>query len=200
MEKGIYLCSFKARFPGQNIVYNDIDPGTKADIIGDALHVDLRKFTFVLASPPCNFWSRANNAYETSAYAQKTKHLLPSMLSRLSQSGKPFILENVRNRPRMGRYHIWELVSKFGLYVYEVNRHTYFTNRMFNPWLPKMHDFRSGGYAVVPNKDLQGGGQVSRVFTQWMRTQGIIKEVRRNDGSGKATGNHKGVSEKEGKV
>ena len=108
MEKGIYLCSFKARFPGLDIVYNDIDPNTKADIIGDAMHVDLRKFSFVLASPPCNYWSRANNACETSAYAQKTKHLLPSMLSKLAQSGKPFILENVRNRPRMSRYHIWE--------------------------------------------------------------------------------------------
>ena len=176
MEKGIYLCSFKARFPGLDIVYNDIDPNTKADIIGDAMHVDLRKFSFVLASPPCNYWSHASNAYETSAYAQKTKHLLPSMLSKLAQSGKPFILENVRNRPRMSRYHIWELVSKFGLYVYEVNRHTYFTNRMFNPWLPKMYDFRSHGYAIVSNKDLQGGGQVSKVFMQWMRSQGIIKK------------------------
>lgn len=175
MAEGVYLCSFVARFPGQDVVYNDIDPRAECDITGDAMHVDLRAFEFVLASPPCNYWSRANTNYRTSEYSLKTRHLLPSMLARLAMSGKPFVLENVRNKPRMERHKIWNLVSKFGLYVYEVNRHTYFTNRMFNPYLPKMYDFRSGGYALVENKRTQGGEQVESVFRQWMRANGFWK-------------------------
>lgn len=179
--KGIYLCAFRARFPQLDMDYNDIDPKTKADIIGDALKCDLRRYDYILASPPCNYWSRANLNYLTSEYSQRTKHLLPALLALLGHTGKPFILENVRNKPRMSRYHIWGLVSKFGLYVYEVNRHTYFTNRMFNPCLPKMTDFKENGIRLRSAKNGQGGEQVEKVFTQWLLTNGFISENKKKE-------------------
>ncbi len=174
--KGIYLCAFRARFPQLDMDYNDIDPKTGCGIIGDAMRCDLRKYDYILASPPCNYWSKANITYLTSEYSQKTKHLLPAMLALLGHTGKPFILENVRNSPRFKRHNVWNIAGKYGLFSYEVNRHTYFTNMMFNPWLPKMTDFKENGIRLRSVKDGQGGGQVEAVFLQWLAACGFLPE------------------------
>ena len=92
--KGVYLGACKARHRNYDIVYNDIDPKFNPDILGDMLSIDLTPYDFVIASPPCNWWSKANPYYKTSPYALNTKHLLPDTIKRLAKSGKPFVIEN----------------------------------------------------------------------------------------------------------
>lgn len=67
MFKGIYLASCRARHPNYNIIYQDIEKEKyNSDIGGDMMEVDLSAYDFVIASPPCNWWSRANPYYKTS--------------------------------------------------------------------------------------------------------------------------------------
>ena len=54
--KGIYLAAFKAYHPNYDIVYQDING--KRDIGGDMMDVDLTQFDFIIATPPCNYYSR----------------------------------------------------------------------------------------------------------------------------------------------
>ena len=73
--KGIYLAAFRARHPNYNIIYQDINPRCKCDLVGDMLDVNLTEYDFIIATPPCNYWSRANYRREVSEYSRKTKHL-----------------------------------------------------------------------------------------------------------------------------
>ena len=129
---GVYLGSCTAFIPGYDIVYNDIIPYEHVSLCCDMLSVDLSSYDYILASPPCNFWSRANYRRFTSDYSQKTKHLLPSILKKCVGSGKPFIVENVRNYSMFKNYVIIEICEKNGIFIYEYGRHTYFTNIMIN--------------------------------------------------------------------
>ena len=119
---GIYLGAYKAYHPGYNIVYQDING--KRDLGGDMLDVDLTKYDFIIATPPCNFWSKATNPNSYSNYALTTGHLLPDILSKLCKQEKPFIVENVVNKKRMAAYGVFNN----NCFIYFVGRHTYFTN------------------------------------------------------------------------
>lgn len=120
--KGIYLASYKAYHPGYNIVYQDING--KRDIAGDMLNIDLDEYDYIIATPPCNYWSRANYRRETSEYSQKTKHLLPEILARLQNSKKPYVIENVINKKLMREHNLFDKAK----YVYFIGRHTYWSN------------------------------------------------------------------------
>lgn len=151
--KGIYLASFKAYHPNYNITYQDING--KRDIGGDMLDVDLTPYDYIIASPPCNYWSRANYRREISEYSQKTKHLLPTILN------KPFIVENVINR---------KLYKKHGLYnldcfIYEHGRHTYWTNIMINFLGVKQY---KEDITNMPSNKRQGGINVHNVIDYWL--------------------------------
>ena len=93
--RGIYLASFKALHEDYDIVYQDIIG--HRDIGGDMMDVDLTPYDYIIATPPCNWWSRANYRRNSSEYALKTKHLLIDILHKLANQDKPFIVENVRN-------------------------------------------------------------------------------------------------------
>ena len=97
MYKVIYLASGRAKLNYKNVVYNDCKE--KRDLICDMMTVDLNNYDILIATPPCNYYSRANNSRETSKYALETKHLLPDILDKFIKTGKPFIVENVRNEP-----------------------------------------------------------------------------------------------------
>ena len=160
--KGIYLAAFKAHHPKYDIVYQDING--KRDIGGDMMDVDLTQFDFIIATPPCNYYSRANYRREVSVYSQKTKQLLPSILEKLCKQDKPFIVENVKNK---------RLYSLLGLYnfpcfVYFIGRHTYWTNVLLPSGIIQSNDFRYGGYQVknmynLTRSDRQGGHNVHEV-------------------------------------
>lgn len=105
--KGIYLPSYKALHPNHDIVYQDING--ERDIGGDMLEVDLSPYDYIIATPPCNWWSRANYRRNSYEYALKTKHLLIDILHKLCNQSKPFIVENVktRNSSRNTDYSTW---------------------------------------------------------------------------------------------
>lgn len=123
---GIYLASFTANHNEHDIVYQDING--KRDIGGDMMEIELSKYDYIIATPPCNYWSRANYRRETSEYAQKTKHLLPDILNKLVKQDKPFIVENVKNYKMFKKYGLFELPC----FVYFVGRHTYWSNVMMS--------------------------------------------------------------------
>lgn len=104
--KVIYLCAREHRLKpieGVKVTYNDIDPRFGCDLVGDCMDVKLRKYDILIATPPCNYWSKANYAREYSTVAQATKHLLPELLEKFRMSCKPFIIENVDNINLMRR-------------------------------------------------------------------------------------------------
>ena len=70
--KGVYLFACKARHKNYNLDYNDIVPIYNCDLICDAMQVDLSNYDFIIASPPCNYWSKANPYYRTSKYSLET--------------------------------------------------------------------------------------------------------------------------------
>lgn len=123
--KGIYLASKKHRIPGYDIDYNDIIAFDGINVLGDMMDVDLNKYDFIIATPPCNYYSRANWRRESSEVAQNTKHLLPSILSKCVSLGKPFIVENVMNA---------SLLPKSSVYEFDFGQHHFYTNVfMFTP-------------------------------------------------------------------
>lgn len=174
--KEIYLASFTAYHPGYDIVYQDIN-GLR-DIGGDMMDVDLSPYDYIIATPPCNYWSRANYRRETSVYAQQTKHLLPGILKKLITMNKPFIVENVRNDRMFKQYHLFDYLS---VYVYRIGRHTYWTNVKLDVsnivQIPKV-DFKNGkrrwlSSQHLPRNKRQGGEEVHQVIDRFLQT---IKE------------------------
>lgn len=171
--KGIYLASCKAKHDNYDLVYQDIEQEKyHTDLGGDMLDVDLNCYDYIIASPPCNYWSRANPYYKTSVYSAATKHLLPCILEKCAVLGKPFIVENVKNYKRMFENGIFDIVSKYGLFVYYVGRHTYFTNIMVNLDCYQMQEFesKSSGHCKYIGKEgyRQGGSNVHRVLEIWL--------------------------------
>jgi site-specific DNA-cytosine methylase len=153
--KGIYLASFQANHNDYNIIYQDING--KRDISGDMLDVNLEKYDFIIATPPCNYYSRANHRRETSEYSQKTKHLLPDILNKLVKLNKPFIVENVINYNLMKNFYDQ-------VFVYEIGRHTYWTNIMFDYKVKQLSD--NVQYKSKNNR--QGGQNVHNVIDYWL--------------------------------
>ena len=159
--KGIYLASYKAKHKDFNIVYQDIN-GLR-DIEGCMLQVDLSIYDYVIATPPCNYFSKARGSKKPSLYAEKTKHLLPDILNKLILLNKPFIIENVRNKPLFEKFGLFNL----NCFVYFYGRHTYWTNVPFNPiGIKQEFDFSSGGKKLVSNS--QGGNNVHTVINYWL--------------------------------
>ena len=101
--KGLYLCARKHRIPGYSIVYNDIEERFKADIICDMRDLVnnrsfLNSFDFIICTPPCNYYSKANYRREISKVALETKDLLPLCLNTFKKWWCPVIIENVNNK------------------------------------------------------------------------------------------------------
>lgn len=161
MKKVIYLAAGRAKLNYPNVIYNDYKENR--DLVCDMMDVDLGDYDILIATPPCNYYSRANCRRETSTYAQVTKHLLPDIIDKFIQTGKPFIVENVRNAP---------LFKKLGLYnksclIYTHGRHTYWTNCLFDmSHISQEFDFRQiPGYGCVRLKSyVQGGKNVNDVL------------------------------------
>src|SRR5690554_1678048 len=167
--KGIYLASFKAYHENYNIIYQDING--KRDLAGDMLEINLEPYDFIIATPPCNFWSRANYRRYISKYSQDTKHLLPDILDKLRKLDKPYIVENVRNERLFKKYNILDKAD----YVYYVGRHTYFTNVPFNPIAIKQ---KNDNIKNISSDKRQGGKNVYEVIEYWLE---IITERRKEN-------------------
>ena len=164
--KGIYLAAYKAYHPNYNIVYQDIN-GLR-DLAGNMLEIDLSEYDFIIATPPCNFWSHARGNRQPSNYAMKTAHLLPEIILKLQThyKDKLFIIENVRNKPKFEKYN---LIPNNNLAIYTIGLHTYWTNTFFNPYIEQEYDFINiNGSCKDLKKDRQGGLNVHRVIERWL--------------------------------
>ena len=117
--KGIYLASREHRIPNYDIDYNDIINYKGINRPGDMLQIDINEYDYVIATPPCNYYSRANYRRETSIVAQATKHLLPEILKKLETYNKPFIVENVCGG---------KLLPKTNFYEFKFGNHYFYTN------------------------------------------------------------------------
>ena len=176
--KVIYLAAGRAHLLYPNVTYNDYKE--KRDLICDMLSVDLSDYDILIATPPCNYYSRANNRYrETSEYAQATKHLLPDIIDKFISTGKPFIVENVRNEPMFKRLELYDK----NCYIYKHGRHTYWTNVMFDmSTIPQEYDFKTiPGYGQIRLKSyVQGGKNVNYVldwFIEYVLNNVLQKKI-----------------------
>lgn len=169
MRKVVYLAAGEAviSVPGCNIVYNDLY--LNRDLKCNMLDVNLSDFDIVLASPPCNFYSRANYRRYTSNYSLLTKGLLPCILSDLIVLGRPFIVENVINKKLMSSS---DLLLKMliagevsGVFYYEFGRHCYFTNVDMSAC---SFEFEPSNVANVCSRKRQGSGGVNVVFSEFL--------------------------------
>lgn len=181
MNKGIYLAACKARHPDYNIIYQDIDPKYKCEIGGDMMQVDLKPYDYIIASPPCNWWSKANPYYKTSKYALDTKHLLPDIIIKLANLDKPFIVENVKNYKRMEEEGIFAICDRYGLYTYTIGRHIYISNIMCNLLCSQHQDFKMGGKRVNNDGYNQGGSNVHKVIELWLKIVNNLEEDNENE-------------------
>lgn len=166
--KVIYLACGRARLKYKNVVYNDIVEDS--DLKCDMMDVDLSQYDFILASPPCNYYSRCNYRAESSAYAQKTKHLLPSIIKKCLLLNKPFVIENVRSPKKFKMIGLFDLP----IFIYFHGRHTYFTNIMIDfRHIPQTFDFYSlNGHCARKKSYVQGGDNVNNVFDYILENYG----------------------------
>ena len=163
MSKGIYLAAGRAYHQGHDITYQDIS--IPRDLAGNMLDIDLSPYDYIIATPPCNFWSRARGQ-RLSQYSIDTKHLLPDIIHKLITIGKPFIVENVRNDKRMTEEGV---IPRNDCKIYYHNRHIYFTNSTLNMEnIPERQDFKYGGHVIKYNDMYdsyhQGGYNVYNVI------------------------------------
>lgn len=168
IKHGVYLGCGIARHPDYKIDYVDTDKAVHPTYCMKMEDVDLSEYDFYICTPPCNFWSHATSEETCSAYALETKHLLEWAIETLSKTGKHFIIENVKNKPRMEKYGIFSLARKYGLYVQEVGRHTYFTNDMIDLTCAQSKDFKKGGIRLQSKRKTQGGANVHKVIEKWI--------------------------------
>lgn len=126
--KGIYLCSRSHRIPGIRCDYNDIESYPGINILKDALYVDLSDYDYIICTPPCNYYSKANYRRDVSDVANQTKHLLPILLNRLYMLDKPFIVENVNNKVLFDKAGLFDYDD---LIVFSFGGHTFWTNIKF---------------------------------------------------------------------
>lgn len=173
--KGVYLGACRAYHPNYDLDYNDIVGGYHINIICDMMQVDLFKYDYILASPPCNYYSRANYRRDTSDYSLSTRHLLPCILEKCALSGKPFIVENVRSPKLFNKMGVDMICTKYGIIRYIIGRHTYFTNVFCNLTCKQQLDFHSKNVASLLGYSerqsyRQGGDNVHNVFEIWLET------------------------------
>lgn len=166
--KGIYLGAYQAYHPEFDIVYQDING--KRDIGGDMMQIDLADYDYVIATPPCNYYSRARGNRKPSQYALNTAHLLPDIIDKLHHSKKPFIVENVRNDSAFRKLGLFDYKD---IYVYRIGRHTIWSSIPFYHWIPFDYEFINiNGHCVDLNdrKNRQGSDNVHRIVDKWLQT------------------------------
>ena len=172
--KGIYLGACRAYHPKFDLDYNDIIKSSKhINIICDMLTVDLAAYDYLIATPPCNYWSRCNYRRDISSYAINTKDLLLDVLKKFVLSCKPFIVENVRSSKLFKKFGIFKFCNDNGIFIYFYGRHTYFTNVMINfNGVIQRQDFLNGGVRIKYHDDYskynQGGFNVHNVIDYWI--------------------------------
>ena len=160
--KVLYLAAGRAELKHSGVVYNDLFEDR--DLKCDMLSVDLDNYDVLIATPPCNFYSRARGNNPPSEYALGTKNLLPTIIQKFLKSGKPFIVE------KLGLYN-------FNCLVYKHGRHTYWTNILINfSNIPQVFEFKStkGRHCSRLKSYCQGGKNVNDCFDYFLD---VVEEI-----------------------
>ena len=146
------------------VLTNDLYGKHKPDIVGDVVEVPLDNYQILMATPTCNYYTtlRRNLA---SQYALNTRHLLPVLIKKYAETGKPFIIENVINQRRMANF-LYNLPK--GVYFYKHGRHSYFTNVEL-PLLQNVYQ-RHEYVKDLKNSERQGGFNVEIVLEHFIDT------------------------------
>lgn len=164
--KGIYLASRNARHNNYNLDYNDIEEIYNCNLTCDMLEIDLNNYDYIIATPPCNYYSRGNWRRDSSPYSLNTKHLLPTILKKLVKLNKPFIVENVRNKPMFTKLGLYDL----NCYIYHIGRHTYWTNVELNEEI--INELQSKqvkeNIQFMAYGKREGGNNVFTVLDKWL--------------------------------
>lgn len=172
---GVYLGAYTAYHPGYNIIYQDING--KRDLPGDMMDICLDPYDYIIATPPCNYYSRAAGNRH-SDYAINTAHLLPDILNKLAAQEKPFIVENVRNYPAFNSLNLFDYPH---IYHYFIGRHTIWTNTPFYTWLNYDIEFNriNGKYAIdlIDRKQRQGSKNVHIIIERWLKDLHESKKI-----------------------
>jgi DNA (cytosine-5)-methyltransferase 1 len=118
----------------------------EAFIQADALRppVDLRRFDFIWASPPC----QAHTSLKKMWNARKHQDLIPETRALLNSVGVPFVVENVEGAPLGESGYLTMLCgTMFGLGIAEaeLRRHRLFES---NFWLPLRPECRHGAPVI----------------------------------------------------
>lgn len=175
MIKIIYACSGNGKIeikdPAVKIYTND--KYVKTDIQKDCQQINYDEFDMIIASPPCNYWSKANyrRDREESKYAQKTKYLLQFFLNIATNNNKPIIIENVINRKLMEK----ELKIPNNIEIVINGRHTYFSNKNIQ-FIKKFTFEKSCNIVNKSTKQRQGDNQVQQVFEKFIKIYGLKQE------------------------
>ena len=101
--KILYLAAGNGLLKYEDVTYQDLI--IKRDLGGDMLNIDLTLYDLIVATPPCNFWSKASGN-KTSQYALDTKNLLPKILEKLIFSHKPYISNKEDVATRIVKHYI----------------------------------------------------------------------------------------------
>jgi site-specific DNA-cytosine methylase len=157
--KVLYLAAGYAVLKYNNVVYQD--KFIKRDIGGDMMDVDLSIYDILIASPPCNYYSKANYRRNVSKYSLSTKHLLPDIIDKFVKTNKPFIVENVINKNLMK-----DIINNCGCFYFELGRHCYFTNIMID--ISCVNQINDNIQNISKNKR-QGGYNVNAVFDYFIQ-------------------------------
>lgn len=170
--KGIYLGACLDTSYIYDMDFNDVEELPNINLCCDMMSIDLTKYDYIIASPPCNFWSIANYRRNESKYALETRHLLPDIIVKAVESGKPFLIENVRNFPLFEKYGIIQYCSDHNVNIYFVGRHTYFTNKKYDEIknVEQIIDYvtRKSPHSKNPKNYRQGGQNVHNVINKWI--------------------------------
>lgn len=159
--KILYGCCYKADLNIDDVDYVDVIPGLLKShncnyICTSIENIKFTDYDVIICSPPCNYYCRHNWHRETSNYSLSTRHLLPFCINEAYKSGKPFIIENVRNMPMFKKLDIPK-----DIYIYTYGRHTYFTNVLLD--LSGINQISEDIQNISSNKR-QGGSNVNDVF------------------------------------
>lgn len=157
--KVIYLAAGSGEIDYKNTTYQDMY--IKRDIGGDMLKININSYDIIIATPPCNYWSRARGNRKPSQYALDTKHLLPGIIEKLENQNKPYIIENVINKKLMK-----DIINNFSGHYYEIGRHSYFTNIMIN--FSKINQINEN-IKLINSKNRQGSINVKNVLDYFIK-------------------------------
>ena len=134
-----------------------------------ALNIDfLQQFDVIHASPPCQTYSITQHLRNAQGKSTSKLDLLAPVRAMLVQSGKPYIIENVKGAPLLNPVQVCG--SGFGL---AVRRHRLFESNLSLTGNLCNHTVRPVGVYGSLRDEIPGGGKTAETIEQARQAMGI---------------------------